>query len=35
MASISSVPFLPSLMRLMVDDLDAWWSHLESLDLVK
>ena len=23
------------MMSLLVDDLDAWWSHLESLDLVK
>ena len=22
-----------SMMQLMVDDLDAWWSHIESLDL--
>jgi uncharacterized glyoxalase superfamily protein PhnB len=22
-----------SMMQLMVDDLDAWWSHLEALDL--
>jgi catechol 2,3-dioxygenase-like lactoylglutathione lyase family enzyme len=22
------------MMQLMVDDLDAWWAHLESLDLV-
>ncbi len=21
------------MMQLMVDDLDAWWAHLESLDL--
>lgn len=24
-----------SMMSLMVDDLDAWWSHLESLDLAR
>lgn len=24
-----------SMMQLMVDDLDAWWSHIESLDLPK
>jgi uncharacterized glyoxalase superfamily protein PhnB len=24
-----------SMMQIMVDDLDAWWSHLESLDLPK
>jgi predicted enzyme related to lactoylglutathione lyase len=23
------------MMQLMVDDLDAWWSHLEALDLPK
>ncbi len=23
------------MMQLMVDDLDAWWSHIESLDLPK
>ncbi len=23
------------MMQLMVDDLDAWWTHIESLDLVK
>jgi uncharacterized glyoxalase superfamily protein PhnB len=22
------------MMQLMVDDLDAWWAHLETLDLV-
>jgi uncharacterized glyoxalase superfamily protein PhnB len=22
-----------SMMQLMVDDLDAWWTHIESLDL--
>ncbi|MGA2847369.1 MAG: hypothetical protein ABSE46_00135 [Terracidiphilus sp.] len=22
------------MMQLMVDDLDAWWAHIESLDLV-
>jgi uncharacterized glyoxalase superfamily protein PhnB len=24
-----------SMMQLMVDDLDAWWAHLETLDLTK
>lgn len=23
------------MMQLMVDDLDAWWAHIESLDLAK
>ena len=24
-----------TMMQLMVDDLDAWWAHLETLDLAK
>src|ERR1051325_8829274 len=24
-----------SMMQLMVDDLDAWWAHIQSLDLTK
>jgi hypothetical protein len=23
------------MMQLMVDDLDAWWAHIESLDLAR